>query len=73
MVSFMITMYSYHDIQENHCHFVAQEPNIEINWRLTKYVFLLISLWPLQSIPLISQVLAIFLLAAGGRWRDGAP
>lgn len=73
MVSFMITVYSYGDIQAKHCHFVAQVPNFEINWRLTKYVFLHISLWPVQSIPLISQVPAVFVLAAGGKWRDEVP
>lgn len=73
MAGFMTTTYSYHDIQANHCHFVAQVPTIEINWRLTKYIFLCISLWPVQNIPPISQVLAMFLLAAEGRWRDGLP
>lgn len=45
MVSFIITMYSHHDTQANHCHFLALVPNTEINWRLTKYVFLHISLF----------------------------
>lgn len=73
MVSFVITVYFYHDIQANNHHFVAQVPNIEIKWRVTKYIFLRISLWPTQCIPLISHVPAVFLLDAGGRWRDRAP
>lgn len=37
---------------------------------MTKYVFVQISLWPVQGITVISQILPIFLLA-WGRWRDG--
>lgn len=62
----MITKYSHHDTQTNHCHFLALVPSIETIWRLTKYGYFNTSVYDLCKVSPHPQVLAIFLLAAEG-------